>query len=136
MNQRGVTLIRLLVSVLLVAGVLAVAFLLVSREQARARDAKRIADMSRLQAAFELLFADRGSYEDAAVGCGRVGVAASSCTLLKYFQTISALRDPSGGPYLVSVVPSKSAYGVRFTLERSYDGLARGPHTLGPNGID
>ena len=135
MNQRGLTLLRILLIVFVVGVLLAAVFLFVTREQARARDAKRIADMARLQAAFELLFADRATYADAAQGCPQAGSPASACTLTTYLPTIAQLIDPSGGQYLVTVVPSKDAYGVGFTLERSYDGLKKGEHTLSQAGI-
>lgn len=136
MDRRGLTLIRLLVWILIVAGVLAVIFLFVAREQARARDAVRVADMARLAAAFELLRADRASYADAATnGCSQVGAGVSTCNLSHYLPTISSFRDPKGGAYVVTEVPSKDGYAVSFTLERGYRELQKGSHLLTPSGI-
>lgn len=135
-DQRGLTLTRLLVWVLVVGGVLAVIFLLLTREQARARDAKRVADMTRLAAAFELLYAERASYEAAAEdGCKEVGSPANTCSLALYFPGIGNLTDPSGGAYLLAQVPTKDSYAVSFSLERGYSEVGKGPHLLTPEGI-
>lgn len=105
------------------------------RQQAGTRDAVRIADMARLEAAFTVLSYETGSYSAAAAGCGQVGATVDTCALARYLPTIAALKDPGGHGYVVTELPSENRFAVRFTLERGWRGLAKGDHTLSPDGI-
>lgn len=119
-----------LVGVLIVAGTL-----LIGAERARTRDAIRIADMTRLSAGFALLYSQRGSYSDAAEGCAKVGVSAAKCTLPSTVNGLSEIADPGKHSYIVTRVPDKDDFNVRFTLERGYNNYAAGAHTLSRSGI-
>jgi hypothetical protein len=109
---------------------------LIGQERATARDSQRVADMARLQVGFLLLFNRTASYAAAAVnGCDAVQKPVRTCHLSQDFSTISSLRDPRGGDYLVTKVPDATTYQVSFTLEQGTTGLAKGRHTLSPAGI-
>lgn len=127
-----------LVLVLILAGLALLAVfntLFVLRQQAEKRDAIRIADMARLEAAFALLSFETSSYAEAAKGCGQPGALVSHCTLGRYLPTITDLKDPGKHAYRVAEVPSEKRFSVAFTLERGFDRLGPGQHTLTPDGI-
>lgn len=108
---------------------------LLSAERARTRDAKRIADMTRLASGFAALYTKNASYADAAAGCPKVGLSAARCRLTDVVSGLDAIRDPGRFSYTVSRVPDQEDFGIRFRLERRYGTLAAGVHTLSKNGI-
>lgn len=105
------------------------------RQQATVRDAMRLADMARLEAAFALLSYETGSFAAAAQGCGQAGVTVDTCALAKYLPTIATVTDPGAGAYVVTQVPTDNQFAVEFRLERGLRGLARGTHTLSDAGL-
>lgn len=134
-NKKGLTILQILIWVLIFGLLLGGFFLLLNNERSKTRDAKRVSDMTRLQAAFEMLYSEKGSYAEAAIGgCSKTGVSVRTCKL-SYLTTITSLKDPSGGEYIVSVVPDKNSYGITFNLENNYDGFKAGKHTLTQDGI-
>lgn len=135
-NKKGLTILQILIWVLVFGLLLAGFFLLLNSERAKTRDAKRVSDITRLQAAFEMLYSEKGSYEEAAIGgCQKPGISVRTCKLSKYLPTIASFKDPAGGEYIVSRVPDKSSYEITFILEKNYDSLKAGQHTLTPDGI-
>jgi type II secretory pathway pseudopilin PulG len=109
--------------------------LLLTTERARTRDAKRIADMTRISAGFALLYGQKASYSDAAVGCPTVGAPAATCTLTNVVTGLDAVKDPGRFAYTVSRVPDKDDFTITFRLERAYGTLPAGQHTLSKSGI-
>lgn len=135
-NQKGASLIKILIIVIIVGAILGGFFLLLNNERSKTRDAKRMADIVRIQAAFEFLYNDTASYEFAAIGgCDTVGSFVKQCNLSKYISTISTFQDPGEFSYLISVRPTDDDYAVTFTLENSYDSLQSGQHVLSSAGI-
>lgn len=105
-------------------------------EQARARDIQRVSDAIVIQTAFEKMFQHDRSYAKAAVkGCDQIGLSVRRCSLRDYNIDINQVFDPGKYEYVVSQVPDQTTYEVTFTLERNYEGLARGAHTITPGGI-
>jgi len=136
LHQKGVSLITILIIVIVAGAIIGGGFLLLNNERSKTRDAKRIADIVRIQAAFEFLYNDTASYEFAAVGgCAEVGNLVSQCNLSKYIPTINSLKDPGKFNYAVSTVPTEEDYQITFTLENSYDSYQSGKHTVSPVGI-
>lgn len=135
MNRRGIGLISALLTLTVVGVALAAFGLVLSQERARVRDARRVADMVRVQFAFETLFREKGSYAEAAAGCGQAGQPVSSCNLAGYYSQIGSLRDPGKGAYQIEQVPDDNNYVVSFTLERGYDALVPGRHVVTRSGI-
>jgi len=135
-NQKGITLVKLLIIIIVLGAIIGIMFILLNNEKAKTRDAKRLSDISRLQAAFELMYSDTASYEQAAKnGCSQVGMTASQCNLKNYIPSINQFKDPGRYQYLVSKVPSEDGYEITFYLEKSYYNLEAGKHTLSPQGI-
>ncbi|MFA5052310.1 MAG: hypothetical protein WC544_04625 [Patescibacteria group bacterium] len=135
-NQKGVSAVTIIVVVIIFCAVIGGAFLLLNDEKAKTRDAKRMSDMARLQAAFELLYNNSSSYAPAAQsGCDKVGMLASQCDLQTYIPTISQIKDPGKYQYQITGVPDDSSYAVTFHLEKSYDNFSAGKHVLSEDGI-
>lgn len=135
-NQKGVKLLSVLILIFAFGVVIAGGFLLLNSERSKTRDAKRLSDITRVQAAFEFLYNDVASYEFAAQdGCSQTGMLVSQCNLSNYLPLIIEMKDPGKNSYLVSKVPSIDEYEVVFQLENSYGSLTAGQHTLSQNGI-
>lgn len=131
----GFTLIPLLVTILIASVVVGGFFYLLNAEHAKTRDAKRLADMSRVQAAFELLYAQQASYVSASSGCDTIGDPVSDCALQDILPGIGTFTDPGSAAYIVSYIPDDQKYEVTFELERSYGDLTAGLHTISPEGL-
>lgn len=134
-NKQGLSLIELIIIIGILGLLVVIGVVLLGNERARARDSQRIADMTRAQAAFQLLYFEKGSYQEAAQGCGQVGVSVNDCGLSRYLSGLGTLKDPSRFSYTISQVPDEDNYGVQFTLERQYGTLTSGKHTLTKVGI-
>ena len=135
-NQQGVALLTILILVIAFGLLIGGGFMLLNNEKAKARDAKRLSDITRIQAAFEFLYNDTASYEAAAQnGCSQPGMLVSQCNLSAYLPNIKQFRDPGKYKYIVSQVPTEESYEITFTLEKDYDSLRAGRHTLSPQGI-
>lgn len=136
-HQKGIALVKLLIIIIIFGAVIGIMFLLLNDEKAKTRDAKRLSDISRLQVAFEFLYNDTASYEQAAQnGCNQINILVSQCNLKNYIPSINQFKDPSQYQYVVSKVPSEDGYEVTFYLEKDYDGLKAGKHILSPLGIN
>jgi hypothetical protein len=136
MKPKGLSMISIVVASLVALLVLFFGVRLIGQERAKARDAQRVADMARLQVGFLLLYNRTSSYAAAAEnGCSTVNTPVRSCNLAQDLSTIASFRDPRGGDYLVTVVPDAKTYQVSFSLEQGTTGLAKGAHTLTPEGI-
>jgi type II secretion system protein G len=115
MKNKGFTLIELLV-VIAIVGVLATIIMAnFSGVRTRARDAERKADLSQLQAAFELHRADRGTYPTAPLPACNTALAVSGTT---YIAKVPC--DPSTNTsYTYST--TGSTYQLRTCLENTND---------------
>jgi hypothetical protein len=135
-NQKGIAIVRLLIIVAVVCVVIGGGFILLNSEKANTRDAKRLSDVARLQAAFELLYNATASYAGASQGgCDHIGALVSQCNLSSYIPAIAQFKDPGKYSYKISQVPSDEGYQVTFYLEKQYGDLKSGKHTLSPTGI-
>ncbi|MBI5037304.1 MAG: hypothetical protein HZC01_01150 [Candidatus Kerfeldbacteria bacterium] len=136
LNQSGVSTVTILTIIIVIGVLVGGGFFLLNQERSKTRDAKRMADMARLQAAFEMMFNNRASYGDAAInGCATAGDLVSACNLSGYLSDSAQFKDPGGGAYTVTTVPSELTYQVTFSLENAYGNYAAGQHTLSPEGI-
>jgi len=135
-KPKGLSMIQILILVLVVFAVGSGVFLVIREERAQTRDAKRMADMARLSAAFFEMYATDGSYAAAAEGgCSEQGSSVATCNLGQYLPDISSFKDPQGGAYVVQGVPGEGSYVVLFSLERNYNFYPAGTHALTPQGI-
>ena len=136
LNQKGASLVTILILVVVFGLLIGGSFILINVEKAKARDAKRLSDITRIQAAFEFLYNETASYGQAAIdGCSQAGMLVSQCNLKKYLPTINQFSDPGKYSYVVSQVPNDESFQITFTLEKDYDSFRAGSHTLTPTGI-
>jgi len=134
-NQKGLSLIELLLFAALIGLLLVFGVLLVNNERAKTRDAVRIADMSRIQFAFEAMFNGKNSYKEAAQGCAKVDSLVSACSLSSYLPNINKISDPGKYQYKITKVPDDENFEVTFYLEKGFSALKAGKHTLSKTGI-
>lgn len=107
--SKGFTLVELLV-VIAIIGVLATLILLqLGAARARARDAKRIADIAQYRTAIELYFDDNGAYPTSIL----------AANLAPYFSTATLPVDPStSAAYFYAYNTTPPRYHVYAELER------------------
>ncbi|MFC1687581.1 hypothetical protein ACFL0L_03305 [Patescibacteria group bacterium] len=134
-SSKGFTIIQLIIWAVVVSVVVGGFFYLLNSERSKTRDAKRMSDMTRVQAAFELLYSTTASYSAAAEGCYEEETLVSTCALSTQLPDISIIRDPGNFLYTVTKVPDDEGYEVTFELERSYGNLQAGVHTVTQSGI-
>ncbi|HCM67813.1 MAG: hypothetical protein A2898_00060 [Candidatus Kerfeldbacteria bacterium RIFCSPLOWO2_01_FULL_48_11] len=136
LHPNGFTILQIIIWALIGSAVIGGFFILLNNERAKTRDAKRVSDMTRVQAAFEVLFATSASYASAAeAGCDTVGEPVSACNVSFFLPDITTMADPGGSSYVMAEVPDDDGYAVSFTLERAYGLLVEGQHVLTQDGI-
>lgn len=134
-SSKGFTIIQLIIWAVVISVVVGGFFYLLNSERSKTRDAKRMSDMTRVQAAFELLYSTTASYSAAAEGCNTEGAIVSMCGLSGQLPDITIIRDPGKYQYAVTKVPDDEGYTITFQLERSYGNLQAGAHTVTQSGI-
>ncbi|MFH0987757.1 MAG: type II secretion system protein [Parcubacteria group bacterium] len=136
--RRGFTLLELLVVIAIIALLCVLALISLSNIREKARDAKRVSDMSALQTAMATLSAEQGGYDKA--GCV-AGDVVSKCTstgtkLAAYLPSLANLNDPlvngncatlcTLGCNYAFVNLSKADYSVKFYLEKGVGNYQEG----------
>ena len=115
-KQSGFTLIELLVVISIIGLLSSVVFASLNVARAKARDAKRIADMNQIRLALELYMDDSGFYPKESAGSnGKIGEGSGLDTMLtQYLSTIP--HDPLG--------PGNSTYYYYYDGLQWCDGVA------------
>ncbi len=120
-NKQGFTLIELLVVIAIIGLLSTLSIIALNSARARARDAKRIADVKQIQTALEMYYNDVGNYpSDASVTPGG-SIFSSNGT---YMRTIPTPPTPVDGSACPSVQPeytyhytSTTGGGGSYTIE-------------------
>lgn len=152
-NQSGFTLIELLVVIAIIGLLASVVLLALNSARAKARDAKRLADIRQVASAMELYFNDVNSYPTHAVGALSTITGASlgfPAIAPKYIGLLPTEPKPqdgtcsgSGGQnsnqyywaYDNSGSNLTGVYTITFCLGGDTGGYSAGPHTLTQAGI-
>ncbi len=146
-KTKGFTLIELLVVIAIIGLLSTLAVVALSSARAKARDAKRVADIKQIQSALELYFNDKNGYP-ATVGAEVLGSTnykvlcdttagfqadTTGCTTT-YMGQVPGNPLPNGADYNYTST-SSSTYSITFSLEGATGGLAAGAHTASPSGM-
>ncbi|MDD5551098.1 MAG: prepilin-type N-terminal cleavage/methylation domain-containing protein [Candidatus Omnitrophica bacterium] len=151
-NKKGFTLIELLVVVAIMGLMAALAIVSLNQARAKARDARRVADVKQIQTALELYYMDQAKYPGTAgtmvvadgqcLGAG--GFAApGSCTAPIYMGLIPTNPAPqadgicatSSYTYITPTGQSNTTYQIRWCLGGKTGELPSGPHWATPAGL-
>lgn len=94
LNKKGFTLIELLVVIAIIGILSSIVMVSLSSSRAKARDAKRVADIKSIQLALALYYTDYGMYPEQ-IYAGSSGSAPDTGLAPTYLPTVP--RDPSDG---------------------------------------
>ena len=138
-NKKGFTLIELLVVIAIIGLLSTMSVLALNSARARARDAKRIADIKQIQTALEMYYNDNNTYPAAAV--------ATTTALVPYLKTWPTAPLPADGScdttnntytytfYGGSSGTGSATYALTFCLGSATGNVPAGPRTATPAGI-
>ncbi|MFZ2310023.1 MAG: prepilin-type N-terminal cleavage/methylation domain-containing protein [Patescibacteria group bacterium] len=136
-NQQGFTLIELLVVVAIIGLLATLSIVALNNARARARDARRVADVKQIQTALELYYNDYGIYPATVPTSGTV---ISSGTTV-YMSQVPTPPQPADGScaaatvYTYTVQDSNRSYSLTYCLGTATGGITSGIGTATPAGI-
>lgn len=140
MKKRGFTLIELLVVVAIIGIIGAIGITAVGDARVRARDAKKLADISQIRAALEMYYSDIGHYP---IITGHNMMINGLCLT----SDEGFVSCPGNGTRYIVVPPgvyngyryinieSGNKYEIQFELEKEAAGYPAGLRTADPTGI-
>ncbi|MFA5184042.1 MAG: prepilin-type N-terminal cleavage/methylation domain-containing protein [Patescibacteria group bacterium] len=139
-NHKGFTLIELLVVIAIIGLLSTLSILALNTARARARDAKRVADVKQIQTALEMYYNDVGSYPAAGSVTPGVAIKSANGTFLAAVPTPPTPADGSCGAqpaytYAISGSAPYSTYQISYCLGAQTGGVSAGAKTATPAGI-
>ena len=135
MNKKGFTLIELLVVVAIIGLLATLSIVALNNARARARDARRVADVKQIQTALELYYNDLGSYPTTNVVTA--GTIASGTVYMSKVPLTPKPVDGANCSTWTEYVYSGSAttYTLTYCLGNNTGSLLAGLATATPAGI-
>jgi len=155
MKKKGFTLIELLVVIAIIGLLSTLAVVALNSARAKARDAKRVADIKQVQTALELYYNDAEGYPVQTIAdlgtsvtvlcwadectegtdCGFLAAAANCATgATTYMGLVPENPEPNGIDYAYDATAA-SDYTIEFELEGSTGSLDAGTNCATPSGI-
>jgi type II secretion system protein G len=135
-NQKGFTLIELLVVIAIIGLLASVVLLALNSARAKARDAKRLADVKQMSSALELYNNDKSYYPTSTTNTILSAVVGLTPT---YIGVIPDAPQPAdngcGVSYMYQTPATPNAYTLTFCIGALTGGYTAGTHTLSPLGI-
>lgn len=133
-NKKGFTLIELLVVVAIIGLLATLSIVALNNARARARDARRVADVKQIQTALELYYNDEGKYP----ADFTTTIASGS---IVYMTTVPTPPQPADGDcaaatdYTYTATDNTKTYQLTYCLGSATGGIVAGPATATPAGI-
>ena len=145
-NKQGFTLIELLVVIAIIGLLSTLSIVALNQARARARDARRLADVKQIQTALEMYYNDKGGYPAAVTpGASIVDPAASTTVYMDIVPTPPlpsdgtgcATPDSKGYTYTVSNFNgvTSGSYTLQYCLGSATGGIDAGQQVATPSGI-
>ncbi len=160
-KNKGFTLIELLVVIAIIGLLSTLAVVALNSARAKARDAKRVADVKQVQTALELYFNDAQGYPIDTGTLGTDGTGAAGFNVLcfsldsdvgkadgfvdastdcdadttVYMGLVPEAPTPPGGDVYTYTAAAVDTYTIEFELEGKTGSLDPGPHCATPDGI-
>jgi prepilin-type N-terminal cleavage/methylation domain-containing protein len=135
MKKKGFTLIELLVVVAIIGLLATMSIVALNSARARARDAKRVADIKQIQTALELYYNDKGVYPDTITFGGTL--ASSSIVYMNNVPTAPTPADgtcSTGNTY--AYAQTTDSYTLKYCVGAPTGGIPAGSvQTATPGGI-
>jgi prepilin-type N-terminal cleavage/methylation domain-containing protein len=133
MNKKGFTLIELLVVVAIIGLLATLSIVALNNARARARDARRVADIKQIQTALELYYNDFGTYPTGNIIS--LGTIASGTV---YMAKVPAAPTPADGSCTATsytYTGAATTYALTYCLGNATGGIPAGVGTATPSGI-
>ncbi|MEI7451598.1 MAG: LamG-like jellyroll fold domain-containing protein [Candidatus Falkowbacteria bacterium] len=142
-NKKAFTLIELLVVIAIIGILATIAVVALQNARAKARDARRVADVKQTQTALELFFNDKQRYPTAAEFNSGSIYSTSSLGTTTYMAIIPTPPSPADGSctgfdnntYAYSPTSDGTSYSIKYCLGGSVGGVVSGAHCATPAGI-
>ena len=135
-KKKGFTLIELLVVVAIIGLLATLSIVALNNARARARDAKRVADVKQVQTALELYYNDNGSYP-ATIPTSGVTIASGTTVYMNQIPVAPTPFDGgcTAGNNAYVYAGTAQTYTLTYCLGFATGGLTAGFGTATPAGI-
>ncbi|MEI7451655.1 MAG: FISUMP domain-containing protein [Candidatus Falkowbacteria bacterium] len=140
-NKKAFTLIELLVVIAIIGILATIAVVALQNARAKARDARRVADVKQMQTALELYFNDKQHYPSASEFTTGAIVSTSTQGTTTYMAVMPTPPSPADGPcsstsaYTYSPSSDGNSYTIAYCLGGNVSALTPGKHCATPAGI-
>ncbi len=136
-NKSGFTLIELLVVIAIIGLLSTLSIVALNSARARARDARRVADVKQIQTALELYYNEQGKYPTTALASG--SAIAGTATYMNAIPTaptpVDGTCSDAQNTYTYANQTSGASYTLSYCLGANTADITAGLNTATPAGI-